>query len=35
MHLIKEFREFSSKAPEELFKYTPPPTENYTARAEP
>ena len=35
MHLIKEFKEFSSKTPEELFKHTPPPVENYNTRAEP
>ncbi|MGK2862926.1 MAG: helix-turn-helix domain-containing protein [Chitinophagaceae bacterium] len=28
-HFIKECREFSLKAPEELFRYTPPPTENF------
>jgi len=31
-HFIKECREFSKKTPEELFKYTPPPTEKYVAK---
>jgi AraC-like DNA-binding protein len=30
-HFIKEVREFSSKTPEELFKDTPPPVENFIA----
>lgn len=33
-HFIKECREFSSKTPEELFTYTPPPTEKYVAKVE-
>ncbi len=28
-HFIKDCREFSSKSPEEFFKYTPPPKEKY------
>ena len=28
-HFIKEVKEFSSKTPEELFNYTPPPTEKF------
>jgi AraC-like DNA-binding protein len=34
MHLIKEFKEFSSQTPDALFKYTPPPTEKFSSVAE-
>jgi AraC-like DNA-binding protein len=34
MHMIKDFKEFSSKTPEELFKYTPPPTEKFLSEVE-
>ena len=33
-HFIKEVKLFSSKSPDELFKYTPPPTENFTQKVE-
>lgn len=33
-HFIKEVKLFSSKSPDELFKYTPPPTENFTQKIE-
>ena len=33
-HFIKECREFANKTPEELFKYTPPPTEKYVAKVD-
>jgi len=33
-HFIKECREFSDKTPEELFTYTPPPTEKFVAKVE-
>jgi hypothetical protein len=32
--MIKDFKEFSSKAPEELFKHTPPPTEKFLSEVE-
>ena len=33
-HFIKEVKLFSSKSPDELFKYTPPPTENFTEKVD-
>ncbi|TKK69319.1 helix-turn-helix transcriptional regulator [Ilyomonas limi] len=33
-HFIKECREFANKSPEELFKYTPPPTEQFVAKVD-
>ena len=33
-HFIKEVKAFSSKTPEELFKDTPPPTEDFIAKVE-
>lgn len=33
-HFIKEVKTFSSKTPDELFKYTPPPTENFIGKVE-
>ncbi len=33
-HFIKEVKAFSSKTPEELFKYTPPPEENFITKVE-
>jgi AraC-like DNA-binding protein len=33
-HFIKEVKTFSSKTPEELFKYTPPPTEDFITKVE-
>jgi AraC-like DNA-binding protein len=33
-HLIKEVKTFSSKPPDELFKYTPPVTENFIEKVE-
>jgi AraC-like DNA-binding protein len=29
-HFIKDCKEFSSRSPEDLFKFTPPPTEKFT-----
>ncbi|MEO6894718.1 MAG: helix-turn-helix domain-containing protein [Ginsengibacter sp.] len=33
-HFIKEVKLFSSKSPDELFKYTPPPTESFTGKVD-
>ncbi len=33
-HFIKEVKTFSSKTPNELFKYTPPPKENFITKGE-
>lgn len=33
-HFIKEVKTFSSKTPDELFKYTPPPKENFITKGE-
>ena len=33
-HFIKEVKLFSSKSPDDLFKYTPPPTENFTEKVD-
>lgn len=33
-HFIKEVKLFSSKSPDELFKYTPPPTENFRGKVD-
>jgi AraC-like DNA-binding protein len=33
-HFIKECREFASKTPEELFQFTPPPTEKFIEKVE-
>lgn len=33
-HFIKECREFSSRTPEELFQFTPPPTEKFIKKVE-
>lgn len=33
-HFIKECKEFSSRAPEELFQFTPPPTEKFIKKVE-
>lgn len=33
-HFIKEVKLFSSKSPDELFKYTPPPTENFIGKVD-
>ena len=33
-HFIKEVKIFSSKAPDELFKFTPPPTESFIEKVE-
>ena len=33
-HFIKECREFSSRTPEELFQFTPPPKESFIAKVE-
>ena len=33
-HFIKEVKIFSSRTPDELFKYTPPPTESFMGKVE-
>ena len=33
-HFIKECREFASKTPEELFQFTPPPTEKFIEKVD-
>ena len=33
-HFIKETKTLSSKTPDELFKYTPPPVENFILKVE-
>jgi hypothetical protein len=33
-HFIKECKEFSSKTTEELFQFTPPPTEKFIKKVE-
>ena len=33
-HFIKECKEFSASAPEQLFQFTPPPTENFIEKVE-